>query len=137
MTTKSPTPTQGANDRVLVDRDTFETEAVWLPAMAVQHLNAGKAVVEGKTFTDCLIEGPALLAAINNVTFENCNMGEAQDPRSLLVQPMGPKVSGGIAFSNTRFVRCRFVLVSFTGHPDFLASVEKTLTTNKLSKAEA
>ncbi|MES2833106.1 MAG: hypothetical protein V4707_00190 [Pseudomonadota bacterium] len=137
MTTKPTTPSQGAADGALVERTTFDTEAVWLPAMAVQHLNAGKSVIEGKTFTDCLIEGPALLAAIDNVTFENCNMGEALEPRSLLVQPMGPKVAGGIAVSNTRFVRCRFVLVSFTGHPEFLKSVEETLSAKRASGATA
>ncbi len=137
MTQKTASPADSVAGRDLLERTTFETEAVWLPAMAVQHLNAGNSVIDGKTFTDCLIEGPALLAAIDNVTFENCNMGEAQEPRTLLVQPMGPKVAGGIAVSNTRFVRCRFVLVSFTGHPDFLKSVEDTLSAQRASGATA
>ena len=118
-----------------VGRTTFEREAVWLPQLAADHLNADQYVIDGKTFTDCVIEGPAVLMATDNVIFDGCNFGVAENPRSLLMQPLGPRVIGAVAFSNTRFVRCRFALVGFTGHPDFLKSVEDGLNANRASAA--
>ena len=53
-----------AAGRALVARTSFEKEAVWLPSLAVQHWNAGETVIDGKTFTDCVIEGPAVLAVM-------------------------------------------------------------------------
>jgi hypothetical protein len=114
-------------DKALVERAAFEKTRIWLPAYGVQHLNAGARVIDGKTFTDCLIEGPALLLAQENVTFENCNMGVATDPKNLMVEAVGTKVPGAIGFSNTRFVRCRFVAVSFTGHPEFIRQTIESL----------
>ncbi|RZJ43243.1 MAG: hypothetical protein EON87_12650, partial [Brevundimonas sp.] len=51
-------------DKALVERTSYEREAIWLPNLAVQHWNAGQTVIEGKTFTDCVIEGPGLLAVL-------------------------------------------------------------------------
>ncbi|MGV9007906.1 MAG: hypothetical protein ACOH1H_14340 [Brevundimonas sp.] len=134
--TKTPTPAPGF-DQALVDRAEFEKIAIWLPQYAVHHFNAGQAVIDGKTFTDCVIEGPALLMATDNVVFEDCNMGFATDPKSLLMQPVGPMVVGAVPFSNTRFVRCRFAMVSFTGHPDFIAQTAETLLRASEMKGDA
>ena len=101
--------------RELVARTAFEKETIWLPLLAVHHLNAGDGVVRGKTFTDCVIEGPALMAALEGVTLEGCNLGLATDPRSLFYKPQGPVLIGVVAFADTRFIRCRFVQVGFTG----------------------
>ena len=102
----------------LVERDSFQNEAIWLPAMGVQHLNAGKFMIEGKTFTDCLIEGPAVLGIGEGVQFDGCNMGSATDIRTLLLTPRGSKAAGVIGFKDCRFVRCRFMQIGFTGPED-------------------
>ncbi len=102
--------------RDLIARTTFEKEAVWLPLMAVHQLNAGDPVIRGKTFTDCVIEGPAVMALVDGVTFDGCNMGVASDPTSLFYKGQGPILIGAIGFADTKFVRCRFVQVGFTGH---------------------
>ena len=104
--------------RELVARTTFEKEAIWLPLLAIHHLNAGDGVVRGKTFTDCVIEGPGLMAALDGVTMEGCNLGQATDPRSLFFKPQGPILVGVVGFADTRFIRCRFVQVGFTGQED-------------------
>jgi hypothetical protein len=101
--------------RELAARTTFEKEAIWLPLLAVHCLNAGETVIADRTFSDCVIEGPALLAALDGVTFEGCNLGLATDPKSLFYKAQGPMLTGVVAFSKTRFVRCRFVQVGFTG----------------------
>lgn len=107
-----------AAGRAMVARASFEKEAVWLPLLAVHHLNAGEHVIRGKTFTDCVIEGPALMAIVDGVHFDGCNMGVAGDPTSLFYKGQGPMLTGAIGFADTRFVRCRFVQVGFTGHVD-------------------
>ena len=114
-------------DKALIERTAFEKAAIWLPAYGVQHLNAGVSVIDGKTFTDCLFEGPAVLMATDNVTFDGCNMGVSTDPKNLLVQAVGPKLVGAIAFSNTRFIGCRFLGVAFTGHPEFMRQMAEVL----------
>ncbi|WP_370237552.1 hypothetical protein [Brevundimonas sp.] len=125
----------------LVERDSFQNEAIWLPAMGVQHLNAGKFMIEGKTFTDCLIEGPAVLGIGEGVQFDGCNMGSATDIRTLLLTPRGSKAAGVIGFKDCRFVRCRFMQIGFTGPEDAVAEMERGLLsareiTDKAAQAE-
>jgi len=110
-----------AAGRALVARTSFEKEAVWLPSLAVQHWNAGQMTIDGKTFTDCVIEGPAVVAVMSGSVFESCAMGTTSDVRSLLYRPVSQtKLAGVIGMSNCRFVRCRFVQVGFTGTDDLI-----------------
>ncbi|ANF55585.1 hypothetical protein DA69_13035 [Brevundimonas naejangsanensis] len=120
--------------REIVARTTFEKEAVWLPSLAVHHMNAGQVFIDGKTFTECLIEGPAVMAIMNGTTFDGCNMGVAEDPRTLLLDPRGSMIAGAIGMSNCRFVRCRFVQVAFTGAKEALDELERGLLS---ARAEA
>lgn len=109
--------------RELNARTTFEKEAVWLPLLAVHALNGGETVVRGKTFTDCVIEGPAVVAIISNVVLDSCNMGAISKAANLMLKPMGDHIVGAIGFSDCRFVRCRFVQVGFTGADSFLEEI--------------
>ncbi len=110
-----------AAGRALVARTAFDKEAVWLPSLAVQHWNAGEMFIDGKTFTDCVLEGPAVVAVMNGTVFESCAMGTTSDVRSLLYRPVSQtKMAGVIGMSNCRFVRCRFVQVGFTGSDDLI-----------------
>lgn len=104
-----------AAGRALVARTSFEKEAVWLPMLAVQHWNAGEMFIEGKTFTDCLIEGPAVMAVMNETRFDSCAMGTASDVRTLFYKPVSrTKMAGVVGMSNCTFLRCRFVQIGFT-----------------------
>ena len=123
--------------RELVARTSFEKEAVWLPSLAVHHMNAGQAFIDGKTFTECLIEGPAVMAVMNGTTFDSCNMGVASDPRTLLLQPLGDKIAGVVGMSNCRFVRCRFAQVGFTGSPELLQQIEDDLLSARNGATQA
>ena len=113
-----------AGGRELVARTSFEKEALWLPLLAVHHWNAGHMAIEDKTFTDCVIEGPAVVAVMNGTLFDACAMGATTDVRTLLYRPVGDKMAGVIGLSRCRFVRCRFVQVGFTGSEDLLAELQ-------------
>lgn len=103
---------------------------IWLPALALEAARRGESVITGKTFRNCMIEGPAVLLPVGACGFDACNMGDAQgDVRNLLLQPMGPqKVTGTVAFQDCQFINCQFLRVGFTGTPDFLAQVQQVLT---------
>lgn len=122
--TQTPSP-QDAAGRALVARKTFEKEAIWLPLLAVHHWNAGEMAIDGKTFTDCVIEGPAVMAVMNGTHFDSCAMGVTTDVQTLLYRPVGKtKMAGVVGVSNSTFVRCRFVQVGFTGSDDLIAQLE-------------
>lgn len=127
MTEQTPMSAEEKIGRELVARTTFEKEAVWLPSLSVHHMNAGQTFIDGKTFTECLIEGPAVMAVMNGTTFDSCNMGVASNPRTLLLDPRGDMIAGVIGMSNCTFVRCRFVQVAFTGAPEMLDGLERDL----------
>jgi hypothetical protein len=113
--------------REIVARSSFSKEAIWLPILAVHTMNAGEPVIRGKTFTDCVIEGPALVAVLKGTTFDGCNMGAASDPRSMLFESKGPRLVGAIGLEDCAFVRCRFVQIGYTGSSAFLEGMSETL----------
>ncbi|WP_406852432.1 hypothetical protein WEU32_00125 [Brevundimonas sp. BH3] len=108
----------------------YEGINIWLPALAVEAARRGENAVIGKTFRNCMIEGPAVLLPLGACNFDGCNMGDAQgDIRNLLLQPMGPqKVTGTVAFQDCQFINCQFIRVGFTGTPDFLGQIQQVLT---------
>jgi hypothetical protein len=126
MTDQTPAMSaEEAAGRAIVARTSFQKEAIWLPQLAVQHWNAGQMAIDGKTFTDCLIEGPAVMAVMNGTHFDSCAMGTTTDVRNLLYRPLSTtKLAGVVGVSNCRFVRCRFVQVGFTGQEGLLAELE-------------
>ncbi|GLS00804.1 hypothetical protein GCM10007859_08130 [Brevundimonas denitrificans] len=138
MTEDTPkmSPAEAAG-RAMVARTSFEKEAVWLPVLAVNHWNAGEMVITGKTFTDCVIEGPAVMAVMNGTTFDGCNMGAAANPRNLLLKPLGDKIVGAIGMADCRFVRCRFAQVAFTGDDALLAELESGISAGNSAMEQA
>lgn len=125
--TGTPKATFASNEefgRALVARTAFEKEAVWLPLLTVHHWNAGQMSIKGKTFTDCLIEGPAVMAVMGDTRFEDCAMGITTDMRTLLYRPLGDKLAGVVGFEDCHFVRCKFLQVGFTGSEALLEELQ-------------
>jgi hypothetical protein len=126
--TLKASPAEAAG-RAMAARTRFEKEAIWLPLLAVNHWNAGEMAIADKTFTDCVIEGPAVMAVMDGTVFDSCNMGAATNPRNLLFKPLGDKMAGVVGVSRCRFERCRFVQVAFTGADALLAELEQGIVT--------
>ncbi len=107
----------------------YQTTHIWLPQLFLEASRTGDVPIQNRTFTECLIEGPAVLLPVDGCSFDGCSLGDAQgDPRNLLLRPLGPqKVTGAIAFKNCTFYRCRFHAVGFTGTEAFLDDLVKML----------
>lgn len=103
--------------------DHFEGVAVSLfEVFRANLLATHNPLIQGKTFTNCIIEGPAVLLALSGVEFDACNLGvSSEDPRSLILMPMAKnKVVGAIGVKNCVFRRCRFFAVGYTGPDAFI-----------------
>jgi hypothetical protein len=112
----------------LADRDEYLDMVLSLPTLH-QALAARGRRIENKTFTRCLIEGPAVMLVAGGVTMEDCNMGhDGGDLRNLLLKPVGPRqVVGTIPVTNSLFRACRFHAIGFTGDDAFLAGFQRDI----------
>ena len=88
-------------------------------------VQAGGGVrIEDRTFTDCTIEGPALMLVQDNVHFDSTNFGETGgDMRNMLFKPMGAIGIGAIPVRNCTFTRCRFHTIGITADDAFLQAL--------------
>ena len=81
----------------------------------------GGVMIEGRTFTDCVFEGPALMLVLEGVHFESTNFGPTGgDMRNMLFKPMGNVGIGAIPVRNCTFTNCRFNTLGITGNEDLL-----------------
>ena len=85
-------------------------------------MTSQEPLIQGKTFTNCVIEGPAVLLALSGVSFEACQLGlTSDDPRSLMLMPMAKdRVVGAIAGKDCTFRGCQFFAIGYTGTDAFL-----------------
>lgn len=81
----------------------------------------GGVMIEGRRFTDCVIEGPALMLILDGVHFESTNFGPTGgNLRNMLFQPMGDMGIGAIPVRNCTFTRCQFQTLGITGNEALL-----------------
>lgn len=104
----------------------FNASQIWLPAMSLHLLRNGVHVIEGRTFTECQIDGPAVIMPVGGVKFNGCAMGLTSDPMTLVLKTMSTHAAGVIAVKDCTFERCRFNGIGFAGDADF-AETFKTI----------
>lgn len=82
----------------------------------------GQGVLEGRTFTDCRIEGPAVMLVLEGVHFDGTHFGSTGgDLRNMLFRPMsGVMAIGAIPVRNCTFTNCQFITLGITGNDDLL-----------------
>lgn len=107
----------------------YKGVGIWLPQLYLETARAGGHVIANRTFTDCLLEGPAVVVPVGGCHFDDCFFGQhGGDPRTLMMVPMGQfQVVGPIPFADCKFVRCKFLGVGFTGDPAFLEQISQVM----------
>jgi hypothetical protein len=115
-----PTPTSQpiAGD---LNAQTFEGVALSLVDLHRGVLRAGQAIITGRTFRNCRIEGPAVMLALGGVTFDGTDFGYTKgDIRNIVLFPASPNsVIGAIPVQDCIFKNCQFFALGFTGSPEF------------------
>lgn len=90
----------------------------------------GGAVIEGRTFNNCQIDGPALMLVLEGVHFESTNFGPTGgNLRNMLFQPMGDMGIGAIPVRNCTFTNCRFNALGITGGEELLTMLIENVPT--------
>jgi hypothetical protein len=103
----------------------FRDAVIWLPELLLAQVQGGQSVIKDRSFTNCLLHGPAIFLAVRGVHLEGCNLGPCGgDIRTLVLRPASPKsVVGAIPFQDCRLIDCDFDSVGFTGAESFIESV--------------
>lgn len=90
----------------------------------------GGVSIDDRDFTDCTIEGPALMMVLDGVSFESSNFGQTGgDMRNMLFQPMGNAGIGAIPVRNCTFTRCQFRAIGITGSDSLLQTLIQQVAT--------
>ena len=103
---------------------TFENVDIILYELYAAASAKGVPLVEGRTFTGCRFQGPAVILVSNGVTFTDTNFGDGRGSiKNLLTRSLGDKAIGTIPMRDCHFIGCEFYGVGFTGTSEFLAQV--------------
>jgi hypothetical protein len=91
----------------------------------------GGAVIEGRTFSDCYIEGPAVMLVLDGNQFEGTNFGPTGgNIRAMLFRPLaGDMAIGAIPVRNCTFRNCQFHTLGITGGDDLLQMLTEQVKT--------
>ena len=127
-----PTPSQIAETRTLDPlAKEFSGATFSLFDLYRASVQAGGGVlIEGRAFTDCIIDGPALMLVLEGTHFESTNFGPTGgDMRNMLFKPMGAMGIGAIPVRNCSFTRCTFQTLGVTGNEALLNMLIEQVTT--------
>jgi uncharacterized protein YjbI with pentapeptide repeats len=130
------TPPERFGPPVCQDYDVDHFDGVVLSLFELFRANLIKTktpLIQNRTFTNCVIEGPAVLLAMSGVNFDNCNLGMAsEDSRSLILMPMAKnKVVGAIGLKDCTFRNCQFFAIGYTGGDAFIDRMLQVLDPQK------
>jgi len=111
----NPTPSD------LVTPTVFDGVFIPVTALVEARRVTDRPRIEGVTFRNCLLQGPAVLVPTTTTKFDNCNLGEvAGDRRNLFLKAMGPMIIGGVSVAGCQFESCTFVGVGFAGNDSMI-----------------
>lgn len=93
--------------------------------------SGGGSVIEGRTFSDCYIEGPAVMLVLDGNQFEGTNFGPTGgDMRAMLFRPLSGRVAiGAIPVRNCVFRNCQFHTLGITGSDTLLQMLTDQVAT--------
>lgn len=115
-----------------LDAAIFENVDIVLYELFAAASRAGQGLIQGRTFTGCRFQGPAIILASAGVTFSDTNFGDSRGGiANLLLRPVGDKAIGTIPMRDCHFIGCEFYGVGFTGPEEFIAQVSTLTDTPK------
>lgn len=104
---------------------TFDGQAMTLSDLYRECVRGGQTIIEGRTFNNCRLEGPAIVAILSGVTFQTTDFGYTGGDIGRLVwrSASATGVVGAIPFRNCVFTGCSFFATGFTGPESFLQQI--------------
>lgn len=85
--------------------------------------------IEGYTFINCRILGPAVLALVDNVTVVHCEFEADINSIFWEIDPEArPTVYGAVGVTNTTFSSCSFEAIGLAGTRDLRVKLESALS---------
>jgi hypothetical protein len=78
-------------------------------------------ILDGLTFSNCRILGPAVLLPMENVNVHSCQW-DTPDPRALIwpLPEEGTQIVGAVGVRNCTFSRCSFAAIGMAGKSEFV-----------------
>lgn len=103
----------------------FKGEALSLFELYREVLRTGQTVIENRTFTDCRLEGPAVIAVLGGVNFDSTDFGYTGGDIGRIVWRTASNtgVVGAIPFRDCQFKGCSFFATGFAGPEAFLQQI--------------
>ena len=103
----------------------FKDEAVPIHDLFRECLRSGQTVIENRTFTNCRIEGPAVVVVLEGVNFDSTDFGYTGGDVGKIVWRTESRtgVVGAIPIRNCEFKNCSFFAVGYTGPEPFLQQI--------------
>ena len=112
----------------LGDRTEFKGVVVSIPALLEAAAVTGKPI-EGRSFIDCVLLGPAILAMTEETRFIGCQFGAVEgDERNLFVRPAGGRVIGAVSIAGCHFEGCLLNGLGLVGDDGFIEAFIATLS---------
>ena len=110
----------------------FENVDIILYELFAAASRQGQGLIQGRAFTGCRFQGPAIILASSGVTFTDTNFGDSRGGiKNLLMRLLGDKAVGTIPMRDCQFIGCEFYGVGFTGPDEFLDQVSTLTNTPK------
>lgn len=100
-------------------QDVYRNQVVRLTDLAVT-----QEILDGLTFENCLILGPAVVAPMGETVIEGSTFHGTAEGMYWPVSPDRGVVIGAIGLNNCKFTRCRFERVGFAGPPELLDALK-------------
>jgi hypothetical protein len=103
----------------------FNKEVVILSDLYRAAIQNGQSFIEDRSFTDCRLEGPVIVAVVGGVSFDSTDFGYTGGDIGRIVwrSASSSGVVGAIPFRNCSFKGCSFFATGFTGPEAFLQQI--------------
>jgi hypothetical protein len=96
--------------------------------LAISSLTVNTNILEGLTFQNCKLIGPAILVPLGNTTLAYCNLGPDIDAVFWEILPGRHHVVGAIGLLNCTLSACTLVEIGLAGPPELRQALEQAVS---------